>query len=106
RIEAPELHLRIVLRQCLRDRRRQRRLAVIDVTNRAYVAVRLATIKFFLRHTIPSERLSSNEDSHRALYEPLSPRRGRSIRILFGCDQLPRFVGTRPPPISGVVLPR
>jgi hypothetical protein len=39
-----------VLLQYLRDRRRQRRLAVIDVTNRPNVAVRLIAIKFFLCH--------------------------------------------------------
>ena len=50
RIEAPELHLRIVLRQHLRDRRRQRRLAVIDVPDRPDVDVRLAAIEFFLCH--------------------------------------------------------
>ncbi len=50
RIEAPELDLRIVLRQHLRDRRRQRRLAVIDVPDRPDVDVRLAAVKFFLCH--------------------------------------------------------
>jgi hypothetical protein len=39
-----------MLRQNLRDRRRQRRFAMINVTNRPYVYVRLAAIKFFLRH--------------------------------------------------------
>jgi hypothetical protein len=39
-----------VLGQHLRDRRRQRRLAMIDVTDRPNVYVRLAAIKFFLRH--------------------------------------------------------
>jgi hypothetical protein len=39
-----------MLRQRLSDRRRQRRLAVIDVPDRPYVAMRLASIKFFLRH--------------------------------------------------------
>ena len=50
RIEAPELVLRIVLRQRLRDRRRQGRLAVIDVPDRPDVYVRLAAVKFFFRH--------------------------------------------------------
>ncbi len=50
RIEAPELYLRIVLGQRFGDRRRQRRLAVIDVSDRPHVYVRLAAIKFFLRH--------------------------------------------------------
>ena len=62
RVERPELDVRIVLRQYLRDRRRQRRLAVIDVSNRPYVAVRLCPIKFFLRHFLfsfvaPARRL-------------------------------------------------
>ena len=38
------------LRQHLGDRRRQRRLAMVNVTNRADVAVRLVTFKFFLSH--------------------------------------------------------
>ena len=33
-----------------RDRRRQRRLAVVNVTNRANVAVRLVALEFFLGH--------------------------------------------------------
>jgi len=39
-----------VLLQNLRDGRRQRRLAMVNVTNRPYVAVRLIPFKFFLRH--------------------------------------------------------
>jgi hypothetical protein len=42
-----------VLRQHLGDRRRQRRLAVIDVPDRPDVDVRLAAVKFFLRHMPP-----------------------------------------------------
>src|SRR6185437_1005977 len=42
RVERTERYLRIVLRQHLRDRRRQRRLAVIDVTDRSDVYVRFA----------------------------------------------------------------
>ena len=38
------------LRQNLRDRRRQRRLAMVHVTNRPNVAVRLRPLKLFLRH--------------------------------------------------------
>src|SRR6185437_4717590 len=41
RIERTEAVLRVVLRQHLRNRRRQRRLAVIDMPNRPYVYVRL-----------------------------------------------------------------
>ena len=47
RIEAPELVLRIVLRQHLGDRRRQGRLAVIDVPDRADVDVRLSCDQIF-----------------------------------------------------------
>ena len=38
------------LRQNLRDRRRQRRLAMVNMTNRPNVAVRLIPLKLFLRH--------------------------------------------------------
>ena len=38
--------------QTLRDGRRQRRLAVVHVTDRADVHVRLAAIKLFLRHDL------------------------------------------------------
>jgi hypothetical protein len=34
----------------LRDRRRQRRLAMINVTYRAYIYVRLRALKLLLRH--------------------------------------------------------
>ena len=51
------LYLRIVLRQRLRDRRRQRRLAVIDMPDRPNVYVRLAAVKFLFRH-IPSPVLT------------------------------------------------
>jgi hypothetical protein len=50
RVERTELVLRVVLLQYLRDRRRQRRLAVIDVPDRSHVHVRLRTVKLFLRH--------------------------------------------------------
>ena len=53
RIERTERVLRVVLLQYLGDRRRQRRLAVIDVPDRAHVHVRLRTIKLFLRHKSP-----------------------------------------------------
>src|SRR5208282_5304835 len=38
--------------QDLRDRRRQRRLAMVNVTNRPYVAVRLRPFKFLLCHLL------------------------------------------------------
>ena len=40
----------IVLGEHFRDRRRQRRLAVIDMADRADVDVRFASVKFFFRH--------------------------------------------------------
>ena len=53
RIKRTKLYLRIVLRQYLRDRRRQRRLAVINVPNRPHVHVRLGPVKLLLRHLVP-----------------------------------------------------
>ena len=51
-IEAPELHLGIVLGQHLGDRRRQGGLAVIDVPDRPDVHVRLAALEFLLGHFV------------------------------------------------------
>ena len=65
RVERTERVLRVVLLQYLRDRRRQRRLAVIDVSDRPHVHVRLRTIKFFLRHIVLNPFRSS--------YCPLHP---------------------------------
>jgi hypothetical protein len=42
------------LRHNLRNRRRQRRLAVVNMANRAYVHMRLGTIKLLLGHASPS----------------------------------------------------
>ena len=50
RVERAKRVLRVVLGQHLRDRRRQRRLAVIDVPNRPYVYMRLRPVKLFLAH--------------------------------------------------------
>src|SRR5262249_46737786 len=50
---APELVLRIVLGQHLGDRRREGGLAVIDVSDRPDVYVRLTAVKFFLCHLPP-----------------------------------------------------
>src|SRR5579875_1004662 len=50
RVERPERHLRVVLRQHLRDRRRQGRLPVVDVPDRPHVYVWLAPLEFLLRH--------------------------------------------------------
>jgi hypothetical protein len=44
----------------LRQRRRQRRLAVVNVTDRAHVHVRLLTLEFFLGH---DARLQSSNES-------------------------------------------
>ena len=52
RIERSERHLRVVLAQHLGDRRRQRRLAVIDVPDRPDIQVRLIALKLFLRHSL------------------------------------------------------
>ena len=54
RIKRPELDLRVVLRQYFRDRRRQRGLAMINVTNGPYVAVRLIALKFLFCHCFVS----------------------------------------------------
>src|SRR5213596_3730959 len=64
----PKLHLRVVLAEHLGDRRRQRRLAVIDVPDRPDVHVRLAALEFLLRHFLspsapaskPKRRYASN----------------------------------------------
>ena len=52
RIETPHQHLRIQLVQHLRDRRCQRRLPMVYVPDRPDVHVRLATVKFLLRHMV------------------------------------------------------
>ena len=54
RIKRSKRYARIVLLQDLCDRRRQRRLAVIDVPDRPHIHVRLRAIKFLLRHTLSS----------------------------------------------------
>jgi hypothetical protein len=46
-----------MLRQNLGDRRRQRGLAMVDVTYRSHVAVRLISIKFLFRHKSAVPRL-------------------------------------------------
>jgi len=51
--EAPELHLRIILRQRLGDGRRQRRLPVVDVPDRSHVhACGLLRSEFLFRHAL------------------------------------------------------
>ena len=48
----------VLLRQNLRDRRRQRRLPVVDVPNRPNIQMRLRTLELLLRH-LPSLLLSA-----------------------------------------------
>src|SRR5271156_3032440 len=50
RIKRAERHLRIVLRQHLGNRRRRSRLAVVNVTNRPDIHVRLIPFEFLFRH--------------------------------------------------------
>ena len=50
RVERPGRIRRVVLRHDRRDRRRQRRLPVINMSNRPDVDVRFRPIKFFFRH--------------------------------------------------------
>ena len=49
-VERAKFIVRVVLGEHLGDRRRQRRLAVINVSNRSYVHMRLRPVKLFLRH--------------------------------------------------------
>ena len=50
RIKSANDDLRIMFSQYFGDRRRQRRLAVIDVSDRADIDVRFTSIKFLFRH--------------------------------------------------------
>src|SRR4051812_25478190 len=58
RIERTDLDLWIVLGQYLCDGSRQGRLAVVHVSDRPYVHVRLAAIKFFFAHILSSYLLN------------------------------------------------
>jgi hypothetical protein len=51
-----DLVIRLELAEILRDRRRQRRLAVVNVTNRADVHMRLVALELRLRHLRLSSR--------------------------------------------------
>jgi hypothetical protein len=69
-----------MLLQYLRDGRRQRGLAMIDVTNRPHVAVRLVAIKFLFRHIRPQLSTITSKLCHperrslpRRTYAVLSP---------------------------------
>src|SRR6185437_13672342 len=57
RIKRAELDLGVVLAQHLGDGRRQRGLAVVNMTNGPYVHVRLAAVKFFLCHVFLASSL-------------------------------------------------
>src|SRR5262249_27812224 len=76
----------IVLRQHLGDRRRQGGLAVIDVSDRPDVDVRLAAVEFFLCH-VPNLCLSGlmNREEEMGLLtgiEPVAFRYGRTNVIV------------------------
>ena len=49
-IERGEVHVRVLVGEHLGDRRRQRRLAVVDVTDRPDVQVRLVALELLLGH--------------------------------------------------------
>src|SRR6185437_1892604 len=59
RVERAKLVVRIMLGQHLRDRRRQRRLAVTNMPNRPHVHMRLRTVKLLLRHNLSLSRPSN-----------------------------------------------
>src|SRR6202023_3467778 len=60
-------NLRVVLLQHLGDGRRQRRLAVVGVTNCPYVAVRLCPLKLFFRHFLLSSVAPASRRSRRQI---------------------------------------
>src|SRR6266403_767727 len=59
RIKRPESDLGVVLAQHLGNRRRQRRLAMVNVPNGSDVYMRLVALEFLLRHSL----CSSNQNS-------------------------------------------
>jgi hypothetical protein len=61
RIKRAERHLRVVLRKHLGDRRGQCRFAVVNVTNRPYIHVRLTALEFLFRHPLCSSNQSLGE---------------------------------------------
>ena len=67
-----------LVRRHLRQRRRQRRLAVVNVTDRANVAVRLRPIEFRLGHVGPCSCYPSRSAS----------RRGQGLQLLRSCSPL------------------
>jgi len=70
RVKRTELVVRVVLRQHLRDRRRQRRLPVIDMPDRPHIHVRLRPVKFLLRHVLFLSRLTANASFRQASMKP------------------------------------
>ncbi len=71
RIERAKLYLRVVLRQNFGDRRRQRCLAVINVTDGPNVHVRLTALEFLLGHSVrSSDQISLSLNSFADDYFP------------------------------------
>jgi hypothetical protein len=66
--------------QVLGDRRGQRRLAMVDVTDGADVAVRLVALEFFLRHRLPSFRGDPRRPDVAIAYEALCRLPWRLLR--------------------------
>ena len=60
-----DLVIRLVFAKILRDRRRQRRLAMVNVTNRANVHMRLRTLEFTFCHCIFPWRSGLSSDRMR-----------------------------------------
>src|SRR5439155_12385013 len=81
RIKRPEHNLGIVLLQNLGDGRRQRGLAMINVTDGAHVAVRLSAFKFLFRHFLP-QLLAVSLLALSLKPKPLSFRTASAVRNL------------------------
>src|SRR6185312_15844031 len=79
RVERAKRVVRIMLGQHLRDRRRQRRLAVINMPYRPHIHVRLRPVKLLLRHLLllnselSSRSLSSTRTTSKTLPEAPGP---------------------------------
>jgi hypothetical protein len=74
------------LRHHLRQRRRQRRLAMVDMTNRADVHVRLASLKFLFGHDATLWKATSNSN---AVDTDLTPRPGSTeMELTSGIEPL------------------
>src|SRR6266404_5597140 len=109
-IESHKMHFRIPLRQHLRDRRRQRRLAVIHVPDCPNVHVRLTSIKFLFAHlfffltivepAMRFELMTSSLPRRRSTPE-LRGREPTSIASFFGAGDETR---TRDPQLGRLML--